>query len=413
MQIRTAPPSGPFFVTPQQRIELARERYFEQGERPSGLVSEAVIQSWTRCLRARREPAERAAFSPVTASRTHHTLARNRTLLESAQPVLRELEQAIQGSGCCFILTDAQGIVIHASPSSHTNVAVTPLVTRVGVNLGEDEVGTSAPGIVVQTGSACAVHGAEHFFENIKGMYCAAAPIREASGSLAAVLDISIENTELPFDVPALVGMYATGIENRLLIACSRSPILLRLQVNPTLFGTPLEALVAVNEDGHVAWMNTAADRLLMRAELRHAGPPHIEELLGCSFENLLAAAATGNARMHRASNGLGVWVTAKLLAADGISGAMVSLGTPAPTDTTTATASPATPATTDDAALQPAAPQSLQDASRQTIEQALAKANGNVSRAARALGVSRGLLYRRLREWGQAEASGSSAERP
>ena len=68
-------------------------------------------------------------------------------------------------------------------------------------------------------------------------------------------------------------------------------------------------------------------------------------------------------------------------------------------------------PATTDDAALQPAVPQSLQDASRQTIEQALAKANGNVSRAARALGVSRGLLYRRLREWGQ--APGSAAERP
>lgn len=391
-------PSNPFFVTAQQRAALARERYFEEGERPSGLVSEAVIQSWARCLQARRAPGEQAAFDPVTASRAHHTVARNRTLLESAQPVLRELESAIHGSGCRFILTDAQGVVIDASPTSRNDGAVTRLVTRVGVNLGEHEVGTSAPGIVVKTGSACTVHGAEHFFKNVMGMYCAAAPIREASGSLAAVLDISIENTELPFDVPMLVGMYATGIENRLLIACSRSPVLLRLQVNPTLFGTPLEALVAVNDDGRVAWMNPAADRLLMRAELRPLGPPRIEELLGCGFEDLLAAAGSGTARMLRATNGLGVWVTAQLLVPDGISGAMVSLGAPEPPRVATVAVAPEpVPAPAEAAA--PAAPQSLQDASRQAIDQALAKAGGNVSRAARALGVSRGLLYRRLRE--------------
>ncbi|MBN9320561.1 MAG: hypothetical protein J0H24_00090, partial [Delftia acidovorans] len=36
-------------------------------------------------------------------------------------------------------------------------------------------------------------------------------------------------------------------------------------------------------------------------------------------------------------------------------------------------------------------------------IEQALARCQGNISQAARMLGVSRGLLYRRLREWGRA----------
>ena len=364
-------------------------------------MSEAVIQSWSRCLRARRAPVEQAAFSPVTASRAHHTLARNRTLLESARPVLQELEQAIHGSGCRFILTDAQGVVIDASPSSHSDGAVTRLVTRVGVNLGEHEVGTSAPGIVVQTGSACAVHGAEHFFDNIKGMYCAAAPIREASGSLAAVLDISIENQTLPFDVPALVGMYATGIENRLLIACSRSPLLLRLQVNPTLFGTPLEGLIALDDDGGVAWMNPTADRLLMRAELRGGGRPQVEELLGAHFDTFLAAAATGTARMHRATNGLGVWVSAQLLVPDGLRGTQVALGQPTPPAAAPEVAVPP-PAANPPTPAAPAAPVSLQDASRQTIEQALTAAKGNVSRAARTLGVSRGLLYRRLREWSQ-----------
>jgi hypothetical protein len=49
-------PSNPFYATRQDRVALARERYFERGERPSGLVSEPVLQSWTRCLGASRSP---------------------------------------------------------------------------------------------------------------------------------------------------------------------------------------------------------------------------------------------------------------------------------------------------------------------------------------------------------------------
>ncbi|MGH8796423.1 MAG: GAF domain-containing protein, partial [Caldimonas sp.] len=74
----TAPPQ-PFFTTPEQRLALARERYFDEGIRPSGLVSEAVIQSWSRCLQARRRPGEAISFEPVTESRSRSTLARSLT----------------------------------------------------------------------------------------------------------------------------------------------------------------------------------------------------------------------------------------------------------------------------------------------------------------------------------------------
>ena len=70
-------PAQPFFSTPQQRLALARQRYFEEGTRPSGLVSEGVIQSWSRCVQARRDPGEHIAFNPVTPSRVHSALARS------------------------------------------------------------------------------------------------------------------------------------------------------------------------------------------------------------------------------------------------------------------------------------------------------------------------------------------------
>ncbi|MFY9514376.1 MAG: helix-turn-helix domain-containing protein, partial [Rubrivivax sp.] len=42
----------------------------------------------------------------------------------------------------------------------------------------------------------------------------------------------------------------------------------------------------------------------------------------------------------------------------------------------------------------------------REVIERTLAEQGGNISRAARVLGVSRGLLYRRMKHWVPAEAA-------
>ena len=61
-----------FHTSPARRVALARERFFEEGVRPTGLTSEAVIQSWARCLGRHRGTRETIEFEPVTRSRAHH-----------------------------------------------------------------------------------------------------------------------------------------------------------------------------------------------------------------------------------------------------------------------------------------------------------------------------------------------------
>jgi transcriptional regulator of acetoin/glycerol metabolism len=171
-------PPQPFFSTPQQRLALARERYFEQGIRPSGLVSESVIQSWSRCLQARRDPREAIAFNPVTASRVQSALTRSRLLLETAAHDLKQLESVLAGTACTVLLTDPQGVVVHAAwaGQSHDEVLL-PLARRIGVCLAEDSIGTNAPGVTARTGQASLVLGGEHFFGCVQVMHCAAAPM--------------------------------------------------------------------------------------------------------------------------------------------------------------------------------------------------------------------------------------------
>ena len=73
----------PFFASKRERVALARQRYFEEGLLPSGVVSDAVYGSWVRCQRLHTSPAEKVAFQPVSPSRTHLALQKNRELVQA------------------------------------------------------------------------------------------------------------------------------------------------------------------------------------------------------------------------------------------------------------------------------------------------------------------------------------------
>lgn len=439
----TGLPAQPFFSTPQQRLALARQRYFEEGVRPSGLVGEGVIQSWARCLQAKRHPREAIAFNPVTPSRVHSALARSRVLLEAAAGELTQLESTLAGTTCTAILTDPHGVVVHATRTAPTDEHVLmPLASRVGVCLDEDHIGTNAPGVTARTGQASVVLGGEHFFGCVQVMHCAAAPIRDARGQLAGVLDVSSESRPFGFDAAAVVALCATAIENRLLRAQSQEHIVLHFQTTPGLLGTPMEGLAGITSDGRLAWVNNAGARLLGQPQLTAA--VRADDVLGIELHRLAARTRHADAWSHRLPSGLCVWMLAHMQSPDGAArthGWQGTVGKPpagaAESVRHTVVREPcATPAS---AAAGVAADASsdvgnggrhgngggfvgsgsggggggsadgntagtdidLRTAGRHLIERTLAECGGNVSQAARKLGVSRGLIYRHARKSG------------
>jgi len=254
---------------------------------------------------------------------------------------------------------------------------------------------------VTCTGQACAVHGAEHYFDYLREMQCAAAPIRDVHGRLAAVLDITAEARPFGFDAATMVALYATTIENRLLLAQSPDWLVLRFQASPALLATPLEALAGVGPDGRVEWLNAAGARLVGR--LPEGGPRDVERVFGLELAALLRLGRREAAQPVRLASGLGVWLQVRLQGHDGVD-FRHAVGV-----TRVENASP--PAIE---APQPAAPEAaaggdttLRDHSRKLIEDTLAAHGGNISQAARQLRVSRGTLYRRLRGWQQENPSG------
>ncbi len=388
-------PAQPFFTTPQQRLALARQRYFDEGVRPSGLIGENVIQSWSRCVQEHRDPVEHIAFNPVTPSRVHSSLARSQVLLDAAATDLTQLETTLAGTGCTAILTDPLGVVVHATrlAGDHDGTLL-PLVRRVGVSLDEAHIGTGAPGVTLRTGQACRILGAEHFFSHMQVLHCAAAPIHDIHGRLAAVLDLSTESRPFGFDAAAVVAICATTIENRLLQAQSVEHVVIHLQTSPALLGTPMEGLAGLDSQGRVAWVNSVGSRLLGVAtdELGLDA----EQVFGLDASRLAGLTHASGASMHRLPNGLSVWLVARMHARDGAAGALrvdtaAALAPFPPAGDAAADATvPAEPA---------AAESSLRDNDRNLIARTVQACGGNVSMAARRLGVSRGRVYRHLKQ--------------
>lgn len=252
-----------FFDTHQDRVALARRQYFEEGKLPTGVVSDAVLQSWGRCLRSKRAASEKVEFQPVSVSRSHLALQKNALLCEAWRHELRSLEAIIGSTGCDAILTDATGVLIGVAGGMDRHGSVLKAAHRVGVNLSEELVGTTAPGLILRTGKVSLVRGAEHYFERVGHMHCAAAPIRDIQGRLIAVLDISSEGSPFRFDVASVLGYFASAIENRLVVAQADQHLIVRFQISEALLDTPLCGLVGVGLDGRVAWYNSAAANLL------------------------------------------------------------------------------------------------------------------------------------------------------
>lgn len=393
MSLAPALPSNPFFGSPEQRVALARQRFFEEGTRPSGVVSEAVIQSWSRCLREHPDPARPAVFDPVTASRMHGVLRSNRELLEVASDELQRLTITLAGTTGTAILTDAKGVIIGSTfTQARSHERLMPVCTRIGINLAEAGVGTTAPGITARTGQPSVVRGGEHFFANVQTMHCAAAPIRDVRGELAGVLDLSSEGIPFGFDASAVVAHYAAEIENRLLCAQSSEHLVLRMQIAPALLDTPMAALVGVKGDGQADWLNAAAARLLGMAAAESRSALRVEDLLGATIEELVARAARSEPRAIHLPNGLTLWLRCELHSRDGHRGLFAA----AASGTSRAPTAPLQDAPPQAAAVP--SPVTLRDTEHQTVVRVLEECGGNVSVAARKLGISRGRIYRQLR---------------
>jgi sigma-54 dependent transcriptional regulator, acetoin dehydrogenase operon transcriptional activator AcoR len=371
MNTRPLPPGA---APPTDRlalIENARRAVLNDGGlHTASWVEPWIDRSWRRCLAQGFRPQQALSFQTVSVPATRRAMEASQPLLQAAAPVIESLARAMADTRYFAILTDAQGVVIDVNGPVDRHDPHAHRIARIGVDLSENAVGTSAIGASLAEGKPVWLHRGEHFFDDTSIYSCAGAPVFGPDGRCVGILDLTgVQVTERPA-LKHLVAQSARHIENALTLA-QPHPLLLRMNWPGSSTEADSAGLVCVNADGFLSGTNRAAADMLSLAP--GAPWPHCNDLFAVPFETLFDAA-----RSDHPGHELPLWSGLRLQVRSQLN---------SPRKRTPAPAQPAPP--------RAAVP--LKDVETALIRQAVEDARGNVMEAARVLGISRATVYRKL----------------
>lgn len=355
-------------------IAQARQAILQVGDHVGARgIASWITQSWQRCLSWGLRPEQPVVFDMVTAAQVRRTADANQRLVQVAAPVLQHLGHTLRHTGYFAILTNADGVVVDVSGAIDKANPRAHLITRIGTDLSEKAVGTTAIGSALRELRPVWLHQGEHFFQDTGHYSCAGAPLTGPDGQCIGMLDLTgIDVPERP-ELQHLVAQSARKIENALVLAQPHK-LVLRLGWPGDTLGSESDGILCLDADGAVTGFNPAA--LQMVSGL--AGPPlgtlHASDVFALPYHLLFDAARSGRTVDLPLWSGLRV----QALALHTQTASSVAGHLPGGNDTVP-----------------------LKTLEANLIRRAVEQAQGNVALAAQTLGISRATVYRKLNQRG------------
>jgi transcriptional regulator of acetoin/glycerol metabolism len=223
----------------------------------------AIDSSHERCAALGLPRIGRPDFAPVGRADLGLSRDRNRRLMDHAAPVMELLYDQIVDSQSMVVLTDASGVIIHATGDDSFLERASKVALRPGADWSESAKGTNAIGTALIEERPTVVYADEHYMHANHFLTCSAATILDPRGNILGVLDVSGDHQGYHQHTMALVRMSARMIENRWLGDDYRQAMRLHFHSRPEFIGTLMEGILAVSADGRMVGANRSALELL------------------------------------------------------------------------------------------------------------------------------------------------------
>jgi sigma-54 dependent transcriptional regulator, acetoin dehydrogenase operon transcriptional activator AcoR len=273
--------------------ELVRVATGEQSTR------DAIIhESWRRCVSEHKlDPVVLRDACIVTDGCLREHRDAMDEFLHTARFGVETLYRQVAGLGYVLLLTDARGVTVDFMGDPTFNNQLRRAGLYLGADWNEPNAGTCAVGTCIATGEALTVHQTDHFDATHIPLTCTAAPVYDASGALAAVLDISALRSPEPktsqFLALQLVKSCAHKIENANLLNRFRHEWIIKLSGSAEFADVDPDFMIAVNGSGRIIGFNNRARQLVVQ-ELRQHTPVasrpeayRISDIFDCTVDDL------------------------------------------------------------------------------------------------------------------------------
>ena len=353
-------------------IAVARRSVLEdRGSLQSSHIESWIERSWKRCLSKGYEPQTEVQFAQISSQDLRRVEVENHDLIRAAKPLMDKLGRAIANTNYFAILTNAQGIVIDANGPIDQTDKRARLISRIGVDLSENAVGTTAIGAALTELQPVWMHRGEHFFNDNTAFSCAGSPLFGSNGQCIGMLDLTgIMVPERP-ELKHLTSLTARTIENALLLQQPHN-LLLRINWPGQPLGEDTDGLIALNSEGNILGANQTARFMVPQLTQLIRVSMHASDLFAMPFSMLFDSSRRAHAAIE-----VPLWSGLRLIA---LAFRPENQRSNMHIRADSAHASHA-----------------LRDVEAEMIKQAVDQARGNIAQAARDLGISRATLYRKL----------------
>lgn len=353
-------------------IAVARRTLLENGgAAQDGFLDAWIERSWKRCLASGHQPQTAVEFAQISSQDLRRIEVDNHELVHAAKPLMEKLGRAIASTQYFAILTNAQGIVIDANGPMDQADKRARLIRRIGVDLSEKVVGTTAISAALTELQPVWLHRGEHFFNDNTAFSCAGSPLFGSRGQCIGMLDLTgIMVPERP-EMKHLTSLTARSIENALLLQQPHN-LILRVNWPGQPLGVDTDGLIALNSDGGILGANQTARLMLPQLAQLSNFSLHASDLFAMPFTMLFDTSRRAHVVVE-----VPLWSGLRLIAL-----ALRPENERAHLHIRTDSAKSG---------------HALRDVEADLIKQAVDQARGNIAQAARELGISRATLYRKL----------------
>ncbi|MBB3015171.1 sigma-54-dependent Fis family transcriptional regulator [Cupriavidus alkaliphilus] len=280
----------------------------DAGHERAELIAQAHQRSESYGLR----PYESPDFCPVLQSELKTRIERSQSLFTYALPVMETLHDQIVDTQSMIVLTDADGLILHAMGDDDFLARADKISLRPGSEWSEARRGTNAIGTALAENRATLVHGADHYLEANQFLTCSCMPILDPYGKTVGALDVTGDQRGFHKHTMALVRMSAQMIENQLFGNAFRDMVCIRFHSRAEFLGTLVEGIVSFTPGGRFLSANRSGQFQLGLSN--GALQAHtFSSLFGLSMSQLFDAARAAHAGIVPLHLPSGVKVSARV----------------------------------------------------------------------------------------------------
>lgn len=153
--------------------------------------AEKIKQSHQRCFALNLDKEMIVSKRILTGIQLEELMQKNKILIRTAEPFMKQLNDFVQCSDFLTILTDKDGIILRIYGNDKILREASELKMIPGASMNEKDIGTNAMGTVIVEKIPMQLVADDHFIKAYHRWTCSCAPIFDPNGNLIGTLDLT------------------------------------------------------------------------------------------------------------------------------------------------------------------------------------------------------------------------------